>query len=79
MGGGYDLTKATQMAQGAGVGAAMLRGARQAPVTSNDHPLAGHSPPKARYSPKGKAKGARMMHDDEDMPKMARAMKKKRG
>ena len=82
-GGGYDLTKAAQMPTGAGAGAAMLRGARQAPVTSQDPPLAGHSSPKARYSPKskkGRAKVSAAFHEvEEDEPGVVATTRRKKG
>ena len=82
-GGGYDLTKAAQMAAGAGVGAAMLRGARQAPVTSHDHPLAMHSKPKSTYSSrsaKGKAKVSAAFHEvEDDEPAVVATTRRKKG
>lgn len=81
-GGGYDLTKAAQTPDH-GRAAFSMTQAKQAPATSADHPLAGHSPPKARYSPKSR-KGRHMMAEafhevEEDEPAIVAKTRRKKG
>jgi len=81
--GGYDLTKAAQTPQFGRAHLSLTTGGRQSPVTSSDHPLAGHSPSKARYSPKsakGRAKVAAAFHEvEEDEPEVVGTTRRKKG
>lgn len=82
--GGYDLTKAAQTPAFGRANISLTTGAKQAPATSTDHPLALHSRhTKARYSPKS-AKGRHMMemafHEvDEDEPEIVGKTRRKSG
>src|SRR3990167_2924919 len=81
--GGYDLTKAAQTPQFGKANLSLTTGGKQSPVTSSDHPLAGHSPSKARYSPrsaKGRAKVAAAFHEvEEDEPEVVGTTRRKKG
>lgn len=82
MGGGYDLTKAAQTPDHGRAAFSMTR-AKQAPAMSDDHPLAMHSKPKARYSPKS-AKGRHMIAEafhevEEDEPEVVAMTRRKHG
>lgn len=82
MGGGYDLTKAAQTPDHGRAMFSMTR-AKQAPATSDDHPLAMHSKPKATYSPrsaKGRAKVAAAFHEvEEEEPAVVATTRRKQG
>ena len=80
--GGYDLTKSAQTPDH-GRAAFSMTQAKQAPATSTDHPLAMHSKPKARYSPKsakGRATVAAAFHEVEaDEPGIVGTTRRKKG
>lgn len=81
--GGYNLSKAVQLPDAYGGTTFSMTQVKQAPATSTDHPLAGRSPPKARYGPKSK-KGRHMMaqafHEvEEDEPAVVAKTRRKKG
>lgn len=79
---GYDLRKAAQTLD-VGRAAFQMESVKQAPAPSSDHPLAGHSAPKARYSPRS-AKGRAKIRDafnevETDEPAVVGATRRKKG
>lgn len=83
MPGGYDLTKARQEPQHGRAAISLTTGAKQSIGERGHDPLMGHSPPKARVSPrsaKGRATVAAAFHEvDKDEPAVVGATRRKKG
>ena len=80
--GGYDLRRAAQTPT-FGRATFSMTTAKQAPATSTDHPLGGHSPPKATYSPKSKKGRAKVKDAFDEVtknePAIVAATRRKKG